>query len=721
MQLLNRLSTKSELIAMLLIVSLGSIITMGYFGWRNSRSALIESTFDQLTSVRSSKSAQIESYFENLQNQVRTMGQEESVISAMVHLNTEFKKLDRQIVDPKWSSATEQFYADVFFPGLSQYVSGQPSLEFYAPKRPAATYLQYHYISENPNPPGEKHLLDNPGDESEYTRWHERYHPFFRDVIERFGYYDIFLIDYDTNDIIYSVHKEVDFAMNLTSGPYSKSGLAEAVAAVHLDPQAGGVQVVDFQPYTPSYKAPAAFFATPIFNGPHIVGILAIQLPVDEINDIMTGEQNWVEYGLGESGETYLVGPDMTLRSNSRFLIEDKESYMKTLQSVGMNPTQLKSIDDFNTSILFQSVNTQAAQDALTGKKGLLILDDYRGVSVLSAYAPLSIVGFDWGIITVKDFDEVMKPVVALQNLFLILSGILVVVVSLLATVLSYYFVWPVNFLVEQINKVKRNEPDADVVIPSTDEYGRLSQSINEIVVDLQEQRTTLAQEQQRNEILLQNALPKPIAERVKRGETPILDRVQNVALLFAEINGVEQLANLDSTTDGVQQLTELFRQFESTAASADAEIQPLIGQRFFVTCGLLQAHLDHVYRIVDFATKIMNILEQSNQTYHTDLTMRIGIHLGDVTAGVVGRKRFYYDVWGDDVSKTSVIQTAAMPGTILVSEVIYERVQERHRFIEYRALPITMGGASDDPAGPDIDSDTDSDTREMLRTWAIQ
>ncbi|MDB2416509.1 hypothetical protein N9W42_04000, partial [Pseudomonadales bacterium] len=77
---------------------------------------------------------------------------------------------------------------------------------------------------------------------------------------------------------------------------------------------------VDYQPYLPSHNAPAAFFASPIFQGEEQFGVLIFQIPVDQINNVMTGNQQWTEHGLGASGETYLVGQDFTLRSASRFL-----------------------------------------------------------------------------------------------------------------------------------------------------------------------------------------------------------------------------------------------------------------------------------------------------------------------------------------------------------------------------------------------------------------
>jgi len=125
--------------------------------------------------------------------------------------------------------------------------------------------VQYHYIAANPNPVGKKLLLDNPGDASAYSRAHARYHPIFRNIVEKYGYYDMFLIDGE-GTVAYTVFKEADFTTNFTNGPYNESNLASAIAAARQAKGTGYVKIVDFKPYTPSGSAPATFIAAPIFN-----------------------------------------------------------------------------------------------------------------------------------------------------------------------------------------------------------------------------------------------------------------------------------------------------------------------------------------------------------------------------------------------------------------------------------------------------------------------
>ena len=166
-------------------------------------------------------------------------------------------------------------------------------------------------MSDNAHPLGEKHRLDDPGDNTGYAGIHAEIHPIIRSYLESFGYYDIFLVDPDTGDIIYSVYKELDFATSLLDGPYANSNLGEVFRkARELKP--GGIAFTDFEQYRPSYDAPASFIAAPIFDGSDRIGVLIFQMPLDRITQVMS-----VRGGLGESGESYLVGPDHLMRSDA--------------------------------------------------------------------------------------------------------------------------------------------------------------------------------------------------------------------------------------------------------------------------------------------------------------------------------------------------------------------------------------------------------------------
>ncbi|MBL6677068.1 MAG: methyl-accepting chemotaxis protein, partial [Rhodobacteraceae bacterium] len=148
--------------------------------------------------------------------------------------------------------------------------------------------LQDLYIANNPNKLWSKHKLDRANDNSRYSDHHARYHPVLRNFLEKFSYYDIFLIDIDTGHIVYSVFKEADYATSLLTGPYATSNLGKAFQIAKTAKAPSFTYLIDFSPYGPSYNAPASFIVSPIFEQDKLLGVAAFQMPVDQINNIMT-------------------------------------------------------------------------------------------------------------------------------------------------------------------------------------------------------------------------------------------------------------------------------------------------------------------------------------------------------------------------------------------------------------------------------------------------
>ncbi len=175
-----------------------------------------------------------------------------------------------------------------------------------APKK----YLQQAYITNNPNPVGEKDKFNAANDESYYSQVHGRYHKFFKAQKNLHGYYDIFLIDKSGN-VVYSVYKESDFATNMIKGEYADSGLGEVFRKVRSAPKAGEAVFADYQPYAPSANVPASFMATAIFNEENqFVGAIAYQIPSDKVSALLD-TPNTQSAGMVE----YIVGQDGTLRN----------------------------------------------------------------------------------------------------------------------------------------------------------------------------------------------------------------------------------------------------------------------------------------------------------------------------------------------------------------------------------------------------------------------
>jgi len=357
-------------------------------------STLRKEAFDKLAAVRQVKRAAVERYFQTIENQIVTFSRDRMVVDAMREYRNDFRRFRKENglsaadVD-RMRRELRTYYNDDFSNEYQKQNSGRsPDIDTYFKMLDDDSIaLQYYYIKTNSNPLGSKHLLDRADDGSRYSQLHGDIHPIIRDYLTRFGYYDIFLVDPDTGDIVYTVFKELDFSTSLIDGPNADTNFGEAFRRANAAGNRDTVVLVDYDSYLPSYEAPASFIASPIFDGDEKIGIAMFQMPIDRLNTIMNERA-----GLGDTGETYLVGPDKLMRSDS-YLDPERHSVIASFR----HPEKGK-------------VETVAAAAALSGKTGAEVIIDYNGNPVLSAYTPVDIGDFTWGLLAEIDVAEAFCP-----------------------------------------------------------------------------------------------------------------------------------------------------------------------------------------------------------------------------------------------------------------------------------------------------------------------
>ena len=662
---------------MLLSVCITSIMAIAYVGYNNGRQALYNSIQNQLVSLREVKAAEIENYFETVRSQVQTVSEFGSVVEATKELKVAYQELEDRSLQVTWNDRLKEFYNQKFLPRLEQNTEGNPLLYSYFPQSTAGRYLQYQYIVANSNPTGEREFLNQANDGSRYSQVHSRIQPIYRNFIERFGYYDLFLIDAETGNLIYSVEKETDFATNIFNGAYASSSLAEVARKASKGRDRDFVAVSDFEPYSASYGTPAAFVASPVFDNSKLIGILAFQLSIDKINRIMTSDRNWSLNGFGETGETYLVGSDYGMRSGSRFLLEQPEAYFEAVREQGLPKEEIASIEKLNTTILHQTVNTPAIEEALDNQTGFAVVEDYRGEETLSAYRPLELDGLDWVINAQIDAAEAFLPIKAFQKRVLLATAIIVLLVTLISSVLSYYFVRPIRTLIDGFRQVGKGNTDVKIQVRSKDEFRELAHSFNDMVDKLDHQKKLVQEKNEENEELLLSILPEPIAKRVQQGEESISDSFSKVTVLFADLGGFSELSETLPANDTVALLNELILAFDDAAEKHGVEKHKTIGSGYMAVCGLSVARLDQAKRTIDFAHDMLRILRRFNRDKNVNLQLRIGINSGSVVAGIVGKDKFVYDLWGDTVNVAKHLQSQGQWNTIQVTKSVYDRLSE--------------------------------------------
>ena len=679
--MIDKLSIQSKLMLMLLGVCISSIIAIAYVGYDNGRQALNNSIQNQLIGVRETKAYQIERYFKQVRADIQTYSKG-GVNDAVAGLAKAYQELETRKIQLNWHDKLKNYYEQEFLPKLAENTEGRPLLYSYLPQNSAARYLQYYYIANNGNPIGEKEFLNDANDGSSYSSIHKIVQPIFSNFISQLGYYDLFLIDAQTGNIVYTVKKEADFGTNLIKGPYSTSALASVFKKAVNANDPNFVAISDFTPYRASYAEPAAFVASPIFDidDSELTGVLAFQLSADQINSVMTGNNDWKNEGLGQSGETYLVGSDYGMRSNSRFLLEQPEKYFEAITTEGLPKDEISYIKRFNSSILHQQVDTEAIRQAFDNQTGFAIAEDYRGVETLNAYRPLEIDDLDWVINAKIDTDEAFEPIKDFQRQVLLATAIIVLLVTLIASILSYYFIRPIRALIDGFRQVGKGNTNIKIKVQSQDEFRELANSFNEMVDNLDYQKKLVQEKNEENEELLLSILPEPVAQRVQKGEKSIGDSFSNVTVLFADLGGFIELSETLPASETVSLLNDLVRAFDDAAEKHGVEKHKTIGSSYMAVCGLSVPRLDHAKRTIDFGKDMLRIVRRFNQNKNTDLKIRIGVNSGSVVAGIVGKDKFIYDLWGDTVNVANRLQSQGEWNTIQVSQNVHDRIAE---FIE--------------------------------------
>ncbi len=193
----------------------------------------------------------------------------------------------------------------------------------------------------------------------------------------------------------------------------------------------------------------------------------------------MTNRQEWAEVGLGDSGETYLVGDDFTLRNQSRFLIEDSENYFDLLEKTGTPKNTSDQIRNLNSTIGLQEVTTDGTLAAQAGETGTDIFPDYRGVPVLSSYKPLEIPGVNWVIMSEIDEAEAFAPTQILGRTLLVVSIGLLIAIVILAIFFSRSLTRPLETLTENASELADGNLDVAINTDNKDEIGDLSRSFD--------------------------------------------------------------------------------------------------------------------------------------------------------------------------------------------------------------------------------------------------
>ena len=576
---------------------------------------------------------------------------------------------DAEVQDLFGRHAGEGVWLDEFYATVRRAIDevGFESLltEDLEPRSNPGQYLQYHYIVDNPNE-DRSQLSAAPVDDSEYGLVHEELHPRLLELRSQLGFGDLLLVD-SAGNIVYSTNKRLDYATNATTGPHRNTGMGRAITNGIAAAPVGDAVFVDFELYLPAAGKPALFVAAAVRDEAQTVGALLVEIPVAALNSLTTGEGNWEANSLGDTGEVYVVGRDLLMRTDSRELLEDPEDYQRELESQSYDPMVSQLINTFGSTVLLQPVETKGVIEALDGEPFLGSTTNYLGRRSLTAAGPVGSDKVDWVVVAEIASSEANDPLNSFLIRLLIEGLILIPLVVLLALLFADRITRPVKPVVAAASAVAGGDLDATVPDLGRNEFGDAGRRLNRLTATLREKEEAIAAEEEKIRNLLLSALPARLVEMLRRGNRSLLDLVDTATVVVFDIDGVVGSSGIEEEA-GVELSADFSANMEAIADQLGLERVRSSTEQHVFAAGL-DAPDAAVEAAAEFALAVARMTEDFEQEHGLDMTYRAGLSAGDVIAGLLRAEQLTYGVFGYPPRTALALAGIAGPNQILIEE----------------------------------------------------
>lgn len=547
----RRIGIGAKLTGLIVVATLVSISVIGASSYLTARSELHKGADDKILALSESRKSAIGDYLASIRQDIQT---------------TATNGMTRESLEKFATAWTE--------------MDGQQRQK-----------LQKLYISDNPHPTGKKEELDYAKDGSSYSAHHREFHPWFRQFLRARGYYDIFLFDLKGN-LVYSVFKELDYATNVQNGEYKDTDLGNSFRAALKSKKAGSVSFFDFKPYAPSAGAPASFISTPVTAADgRPLGVLVFQMPIDGINRVMG-----VNYGLGKTGESVIVGTDLLARNDTRFA---------------------------SNSILIRKLDIPAVKSALAGETGVAIEIAEDGREMTVAYKPLAFEGAKFAIVTQMALAEINAPIKDLRNTMMLIALGATVIIGLIGYLASRTISGPIGKITGAMSKLASGEKETEIPEKGrSDEIGDMAEaleSFKQAAIDSENRaktraETERAEAEQREKASTEKAktdaeLARKSAEDARLAKEKSEQMAQITSEFEATVNGVlstfaSAATELEASAETMSKTAEQASQQTTAVAAASEEASSNV-QTVAAAAEELSASVSEISRQVEESARI--------------------------------------------------------------------------------------------------------------------
>ncbi len=678
-RLAARLSIKTKLMIVLLLTSIVSVAVVGFVEFQFGAQELQRAGINKLVVAREAQRRAVSSLFEEMTNSLVVFSGGVTATSALKAYSAGFNELATAAVTPEQQRSIVGYYQDRFTKALAERTDEQADLAALLPTSNAQRYLQAHYTAA-----GAARNLDDAGDGSAWSAANAQYNDLFSQTVHLNEYLDALLLDNQGN-VVYSVNKGVDLGTNVLTGPYRESTLRDAYRKALAANAVNFVWITDYETYQPNLDTPTAWLVSPVGTKGAIDGVMALALPSEKITRIMTADRDWDAAGLGHTTETYLAGPDDLMRSDSRLFLEDPERYRKEAVEAGTSTATVERALRLGTTTLVQPVSGPGLQAAQRGQTGTLTSGyDYLGKRELTAYSPLTVPNSDlqWSILATREYSDAFAGVTAFSRRVVLATTAVIFAICVLAMLAARLFLQPIRRLQAAAQRISAGDYSAMVQPRTADEIGDLTRAFNDMSDSLRTKQALLDQQRKQNDELLLSLMPESLVQRYRGGEQGIADQHHNVTVIYAELQGIDQLSAQVSASELVTIVDELVRQFDAAAEAVGVERIRTMYNGYLAGCGLTTPRLDGVHRIVEFACEMQRIVDRFAVKSGYRLSLWAGVNTGEVISGLVGRSGVTYDLWGSAVNLAYQLRRETPESGIYVTESVRDMLGDTEEFV---------------------------------------
>lgn len=649
----------------LVLTALASVLLVGGLNFFAARQLLDEGTQEQIVDIGKARAQSIELGVQRVRGSVAAVSGDLAVVRALEDLSAGYDELADEELSPAQLSELDEFYqSDVIDPVNSLDLASvglEPfEIDDSLPQSTAGQYLQYHYvvtpIAEGEDPA----TVVDAGDGSAYSAAHADHHPGLRTSQETFrGGGDVLLVS-SSGDVVYTTDKRIDIGTNLVGGPYADTELGRVVTEVLPRVRAGDAVYADIELYLPAGGSPVFFAAAAVQSDTEVIGAIVLEIPIDSLNQITTSGEQWEDVGL-KAGESYIVGPDLVLRSESREWIEDPDNYLRKVE----DEPYASLIADLGSPVGLQVVDTEPARTAVSGDEFSGRASNYLGTSTFSYAAPLALPGLEWVVVVDVPLSDAREPLVNYAKRLGLVLVIILPSAALIGLWLARRLTRPIPPVLETANSIVDGARDPDIPDLGHDEFGDLARRLGNMARELGTREAELADEYEQRRELLLSVLPPRLVEETGEvagnGETSDIATVVAVRVAISD----ELERDEDEQAEVLGRLAKLAddemagRMIERVRASADSYL-------YLTGVGTASDGADEA---LAFASDLGRRIRDYRTAEDFAIEIHIGVATGPVATGVLDSGSLTFGAWGLPVRQAMALAALSDRDEMLIDE----------------------------------------------------